>query len=383
MRVVAFSIAFGILLLSIQGCSSDRSAETQPPPTQPPERATKTTGELDTSLLFRAGSSEWLDGYQHRLDESLSQIPQGTTLDLRLFRLPRPILINSPRSMEVLDFARLRALGEAIARKGYKIRRTQIEGSVELHGQPATDRIEFAAVSPAELAIANPARIDLGGSLFLSGTEHFAPGAKETVEEKAREIPKGTTVDIEVFRQSTGGLKVNRFRHPDEVDRARGQAVRNRLLAIGINARDVIVRGVAEENGRASSRRVELVLAEIERDSAWGRSISMPPERKRIDLGVNLFRSGSEVLSDGAAERIDEMIRSLPRGAVVDIEVFQDSGLWHSRPQTREELSAARGNAIKKHLTAAGFTIREVIVRGPVTYQGRAPSRRVELVVVQ
>jgi outer membrane protein OmpA-like peptidoglycan-associated protein len=109
----------------------------------------------------------------------------------------------------------------------------------------------------------------------------------------------------------------------------------------------------------------------------------MPPERKRIDLGVNLFRSGSEVLSDGAAERIDEMIRSLPRGAVVDIEVFQDSGLWHSRPQTREELSAARGNAIKKHLTAAGFTIREVIVRGPVTYQGRAPSRRVELVVVQ
>lgn len=179
MRVVAFSIAFGILLLSIQGCSSDRSAETQPPPTQPPERATKTTGELDTSLLFRAGSSEWLDGYQHRLDESLSQIPEGTTLDLRLFRLPRPILINSPRSMEVLDFARLRALGEAIARKGYKIRRTQIEGAVELHGQPATDRIEFAAVSPAELAIANPVRIDLGGSLFLSGTEQFAPGEKQ------------------------------------------------------------------------------------------------------------------------------------------------------------------------------------------------------------
>ena len=382
MRLVALSIAFGTHLVGIQGCSSDRSAEILPSPTQPPERATKTTGELETSLLFRAGSSDWLDGYSKRLDESLSQIPAGTTLDLRLFRLPQPILINSPRGMEDLDFARLRALGEAIARKGYKVRRTRIEGSVELHGQPATDRIEFAAVSPVELAVANPARIDLGASLFLSGTEQFAPGAKETVEEKAREIPRGATVDIEVFRQPTGGLKVNRFRNPDEVDRARGHAVRSRLLTLGINARDVIVRGVAEENRRASSRRVELVLAEIERDSAWGRSISVPPDRERIDLGVNLFKSGSEELSDGAAERIDEMIKSLPRGAVVDLEVFQDSGLWHNRRQTREELSAARGNSVRKHLANRGIAVRTILVRGAVIHDGRAPSRRVELVVV-
>lgn len=357
-------------------------ANAQPSPSQSIGLAAKTNGEIDFALLFRAGSSEWLDGYAKRLDECFSQVPKGVTLDLGLFQSPRPILINSPRSREALDSARLQAFRDELGRRGYEVRRSRLEGSVEADGRPPTNRIEFASVSHLELDVAHPARIDLGVSLFVSGSERFASGGRETVDEKAREIPRGTTVDIEVFRQPSGGLMVNRFRHPDEVDRARGHAVRNRLLALGINARDVIVRGVTEENGRPSTRRVELVLAEIERDSAWGKSISAPPDRERIDLGVNLFNSGTEVFADGGVARIDELIKSLPRGAVVDLEVFQDSGLWHNRRRTREELSLARGNAVKEHLRVRGIVVRTILVRGAVVYGGRAPSRRVEIVVV-
>ena len=108
------------------------------------------------------------------------------------------------------------------------------------------------------------------------------------------------------------------------------------------------------------------------------------PLPDRIDLGINLFDSGSDKFRAGAKESIDAKLSAVPRTTVFDVEAFLDrSGIAIHRRRPYNDLGKARGEAVKRHLTAAGFTIREVIVRGPVTYQGRAPSRRLELVVVK
>lgn len=124
--------------------------------------------------------------------------------------------------------------------------------------QPAVESPATPEKQPPPL----PKPIDLGSSLFESGSNKFKANATAQIDEKVAELPVSTTLDIEVFRDT--GLVHHRDRMRQggvTLNTARGEAVRKYLSSKGYTIRRIVDRDVAQSENfyRQPGRRVELV----------------------------------------------------------------------------------------------------------------------------
>lgn len=117
-----------------------------------------------------------------------------------------------------------------------------------------------------------------------------------------------------------------------------------------------------------------------------------PPERKqtgggsgrRVDLGVSLFPSGSDQLTPAGKKSVDDAVRGISKGSSITVEGFADSTpIKKSKFASNQALSEARAKSVASYLRGKGFSIADSVGMGSVSRNGKAPSRRVELVVAE
>ena len=106
------------------------------------------------------------------------------------------------------------------------------------------------------------------------------------------------------------------------------------------------------------------------------------PSGRTVDLGINLFASGSDVLSTAAKKTIDSAVKNISKGSSIRVEGFADTTKpTKGKYKTNEALSQARADAVRKYLASKGYNATDAIGMGAVSHNGKAPSRRGELVV--
>jgi type VI secretion system protein ImpK len=105
---------------------------------------------------------------------------------------------------------------------------------------------------------------------------------------------------------------------------------------------------------------------------------------RRVDLGVNLFPSGSDQLTPTGKKSVDDAVRGISKGASITVEGFADSTpIKKSKFASNQALSEARARSVASYLRGKGFSIADSVGMGSVSRNGKAPSRRVELVVAE
>lgn len=103
---------------------------------------------------------------------------------------------------------------------------------------------------------------------------------------------------------------------------------------------------------------------------------------QRLDLGINLFPSGSDALTVEGKKSIDSQVSKLSRGATLRVEGYADTAKpTKGKYKTNEALSQARADSVAKYLRGKGFNVSDATGYGAVTRHGKKPSRRVEIVV--
>lgn len=103
---------------------------------------------------------------------------------------------------------------------------------------------------------------------------------------------------------------------------------------------------------------------------------------QRLDLGVNLFPSGSDALTAEGKKSIDGQVKKLGKGASLKVEGYADTAKpTKGKFKTNEALSQARADSVAKYLRGKGFNVTSATGYGAVSRHGKAPSRRVEIVV--
>lgn len=122
--------------------------------------------------------------------------------------------------------------------------------------------------------------------------------------------------------------------------------------------------------------------------SGGGNNFDRPntPSRaeRRVDLGINLFPSGSDQLTADGKKAVDSAVRNISKGASITVEGFADSTpIRKSKFASNQALSEARAKSVAAYLRSKGFSIADTVGYGSVSRNGKAPSRRVELVVAE
>jgi flagellar motor protein MotB len=118
-----------------------------------------------------------------------------------------------------------------------------------------------------------------------------------------------------------------------------------------------------------------------------------PPERnrpserssgRRVDLGINLFPSGSDQLTAAGKKSVDSAVKGISKSASITVEGFADSTpIKKSKFASNQALSEARAKSVASYLRGKGYSIADSVGMGSVSRNGKAPSRRVELVVAE
>lgn len=140
-------------------------------------------------------------------------------------------------------------------------------------------------------------------------------------------------------------------------------------------------------NGEVQTIKTRPVVQEpIGRDPVPGRNGPGKGESessgKRLDLGINLFPSGSDALTAEGKKSIDGQVKGLSKGSSLRVEGYADSTpIKKSKFKTNEALSQARADSVAKYLRGKGFNVSDATGYGAVTRHGKKPSRRVEIVV--
>lgn len=105
---------------------------------------------------------------------------------------------------------------------------------------------------------------------------------------------------------------------------------------------------------------------------------------RRVDLGTNLFPSGSDQLTSTGKKSVDDAVRGISKGSSITVEGFADSTpIKKSKFGSNQALSEARAKSVASYLRGKGFSIADSVGMGSVSRNGKAPSRRVELVVAE
>lgn len=170
-------------------------------------------------------------------------------------------------AMATADYRRAEA---QVATSGEQRNRVLLEArtrELELQKQEAAPQQAAAqppAPQPTERGLVFTLSSDL---LFDSGQAVLKPGGEKTLETIAQSVRKqpGQRIVIEGFTDSTGSAEVNR-----RLSEERARAVKDALVARGVDARDIEARGygpaypVASNDtpvGRQLNRRVQIVIA--------------------------------------------------------------------------------------------------------------------------
>lgn len=115
-----------------------------------------------------------------------------------------------------------------------------------------------------------------------------------------------------------------------------------------------------------------------------GRDARPAPSGRRVDLGINLFPSGSDQLTAAGKKSVDSAVKGISKGASITVEGFADSApIKKSKFASNQALSEARARSVASYLRGKGFSIADSVGMGSVSRNGKAPSRRVELVVAE
>ena len=105
---------------------------------------------------------------------------------------------------------------------------------------------------------------------------------------------------------------------------------------------------------------------------------------RRVDLGINLFPSGSDQLTAAGKKSVDSAVKGISKGASITVEGFADSTpIKKSKFASNQALSEARANSVAAYLRGKGYSIADSVGFGSVSRNGKPPSRRVELVVAE
>lgn len=105
---------------------------------------------------------------------------------------------------------------------------------------------------------------------------------------------------------------------------------------------------------------------------------------RRVDLGVNLFPSGSDQLTPAGKKSVDGAVKGISKGASITVEGFADSApIKKSKFASNQALSEARAKSVASYLRGKGFSIADSVGMGSVSRNGKPASRRVELVVAE
>lgn len=148
--------------------------------------------------------------------------------------------------------------------------------------------------------------------------------------------------------------------------------------------------GAAESNVNALSAEVKarpaIYTPPTGPDEIGGGTGKPRPDRgtgRTVDLGTNLFASGSDQLTAASKKTIDSAVKGIGKGSTISVQGFADktppSG--KGKFKTNEALSQARAESVRKYLASKGYNASDAVGMGAVSHNGKAPSRRVELVV--
>lgn len=103
---------------------------------------------------------------------------------------------------------------------------------------------------------------------------------------------------------------------------------------------------------------------------------------RRVDLGINLFNSGAADLTPNGKKSVDAALKGISKNSTINVEGFADTQKpTKGKYKTNEALSQARADSVAAYLRSKGYSVGSTVGHGAVTRNGKAPSRRVELVV--
>lgn len=225
--------------------------------------------------------------------------------------------------------------------------------------EPATPAPDQTATPAHPPAVGD--RLDLDVMLFEAGSPTLKPESYAAIEEALAGWPLWTLIQIESISDAGPVLRPH---EREELPRARGEAIRRVLTRLGYEVVPVRTSAGSESLGRI---RLTALATETRAGS-------------RVDLGFNLFKSGSPEFAPGAVENIRSKVRGWPAAMPFDVEVYADRPPGGGRFGRREELLKERGAAVRRVLESLGYRVRKVDPIGNQTRRGKPPSRRVELV---
>lgn len=149
------------------------------------------------------------------------------------------------------------------------------------------------------------------------------------------------------------------------------------------------VSGLESSVSALNSKIDTLATRPVEPSGGTDRGNYNPPNspsrsERRVDLGINLFNSGSDQLTANGKKSVDNAVKGISKGASVTVEGFADSTpIKKSKFPSNQALSEARAKSVASYLRSKGFSIADTVGYGSVSRNGKAPSRRVELVVAE
>lgn len=159
----------------------------------------------------------------------------------------------------------------------------------------------------------------------------------------------------------------------------------NKDLRDKVGTLETRVGGVESSLAQVKSQPVEPRLGSDDLGGGGGGGGRPRPEARpsrTVDLGTNLFASGSDVLTAAAKKSIDSAVTGIGKGSNITVHGFADTQKpTKGKYKTNEALSQARAESVRKYLASKGYNASDAVGMGAVSHNGKAPSRRVELVV--
>ncbi len=188
-----------------------------------------------------------------------------------------------------------------------------------------------------------------------------------------------------------GGGCVSKGDHQSVLDEAQELRDRNAELTNENTGLKTQIAGLQNENAALRSQTAAAAQPIAADDGGSVRGGRAPAERseERITLsGANMFPSGSDQLTASAKRDLDNVVSRIRReypNADIRVEGYSDNTpIRKSKWGTNEALSQARAESVRAYLVQKGISSSRIdaIGYGAVSRNGRPPSRRVEIVIL-
>lgn len=184
---------------------------------------------------------------------------------------------------------------------------------------------------------------------------------------------------------------VSKGEHQTALDEAQELRDRNSELTNENTGLKTQIAGLQNENATLRAQLTQPAQPITADDGGSARGGRVAPERseERITLsGSNMFPSGSDQLTASAKRDLDNVVSRIRReysNADIRVEGYSDNTpIRKSKWGTNEALSQARAESVRTYMISKGISSSRIdaIGYGAVSRNGRPPSRRVEIVIM-